>query len=84
MSKKELENIEDDLQHCVDRLFDKISTLVAKETRNFKDDAVRSVCVDYPHVDAAKIKAVYKTVIEKSLGDLSFYEDIWFKNLRDT
>lgn len=79
IAKKTLENIEDDLQIKIDEMFDRLTLAVKREATALKEERLRDVCVDYPHVEASVIQGIYDRLVEASFEDenLLFYFSSW-------
>lgn len=76
-----LENVRDDLQAKVDQFLEEMTCYLVRHARTFRDDAVRSVCVDYSHVDPKKIKGIFLEIALASLepDNMKEYNQRWQK-----
>jgi hypothetical protein len=83
VTKKILDDIEDDIQIRLDDLFDRITYYVKREMTQFKEVQLRAVCVDYAHVDADVIHGVYDKLLEAAFDEenLQFYFESWKKQM---
>jgi len=79
ISQETLDQVSDDLLVKVENYFDRLNQFALKEIKKIKEEGVRGVCVDYPHVPAEEVKKLYMEHIEALFPSLSSYKAKWKK-----